>query len=290
MSAAIAVTAADFEAVVVEGSHRLPVLVDFWAPWCAPCRALAPVLDKLAAEFAGRFTLAKLDTDQAPDVAGRYGVRGIPNCKLFVDGRVADEFTGALPERQLRDWLDNALPSRAGPHVASALGRLAAGDAHGALADLDRGAALDPSDESLLLARVEALARLGRADEAQAIVDELESPHRARTRPLRDARRLAGLKAKLALAGPASADLVALARAAAAVPPDGAAKLAYAQALAARGDYEAALAEYLALVAADRAFGDDAGRKGMLTVFAALGNDGDLVRRYRRELAALINR
>ena len=290
MSHAIAVSAAEFDSVVVEGSRQRPVLVDFCAPWGAPCRELAPVLDNLAAEFADRFTLAKLNTDEAPDIAGRYGVRGIPNCKLFVDGHVVDEFTGALPERQLRDWLAGALPSPAGAFVASALGRLAAGDAPGALADLDQGAQVDPADEDLLLTRIEALVMLGRVDEAQATVGELEAPQRARTRPVRDERRLESLKAKLAFAGTGSADLPALARAAAATPVDCAAKLAYAQALAASSNYEAALGEYLAVVAADRTFGDDAGRKGMLTIFAALGGDSDLVRRYRRELAAVINR
>lgn len=287
---AINVSAADFDRVVLEGSRERPVLVDFWAAWCAPCRALAPVLDKLAAEFAGRFTLAKLDTDAAPDLAARYNVRGIPNCKLFVDGQVVDEFTGVLPEAQLRAFLAGALPSPAGPFVAAALGRLAAGDAQAALAELDRGAALDPDDEDLAVARIEALAALGHQDEAARIVDALESPQRARTRPLRDERRLAALKARLALSAGNAGDVQALARAAAAAPGDCAAQLAYAQALAARGDYEAALRAYLAVVQADRRFGDDAGRKGMLTVFEVLGPDSDLARRYRRELAAAINR
>jgi putative thioredoxin len=287
---AITVTSSDFDRIVVEGSRERPVLVDFWAPWCGPCRALAPILDKLAAEFAGRFTLAKLNTDEAPDVAGRYGIRSIPCCKLFVDGAVVDEFVGVLPEGQLRAFLAGALPSPAAPHVASAVGRLVAGDAQGALADLDRAAALDADDEDMLLTRVEALAALGRTADAQAIVEALESPQRQRSRPVRDEARLASAKAKAALGGGAAADLDALAHAAAAEPADCAAKLAYAQALAARGEYEAALREYLAVVAADRAHGDDAGRKGMLNVFAVLGNDSDLVRRYRRELAAVINR
>ncbi|HEX4886180.1 MAG TPA: thioredoxin [Casimicrobiaceae bacterium] len=290
MSAALTVAAADFDRIVLDGSRQRPVLVDFWAPWCAPCRALAPILDKLAAEFAGRFTLAKVNTDEAPDVAGRYGIRSIPSCKLFVDGAVVDEFVGVLPEGQLREFLAGALPSAAAPFVASAMGRLAAGDAQGALADLDRGAAIDAADEDLLLTRIEALVALGRVADAQAGVETLESPQRERARPVRDERRLASLKARVALAGSAAGDLDALARAAATSPADCAAKLAYAQALAARSDYEAALREYLAIVAADRAFGDDAGRKGMLTIFAALGNDGDLVRRYRRELASILNR
>jgi len=129
MSAAITVDRTNFESVVLDGSATTPVLVDFWAPWCAPCRALAPVLDKIANEFAGRVTLVKLNTDEEQEIASKFGVRGIPNCKLFVDGRVTDEFTGALPESGVRDFLAGSLPSPAAPLVASAIGRLAAGDA-----------------------------------------------------------------------------------------------------------------------------------------------------------------
>ncbi len=288
--AAIAVDRTNFESVVLQGSASLPVLVDFWAPWCAPCRALAPILDKLAAEFAGRMTLAKLDTDQEPEIAGRYGVRGIPNCKLFVNGEVADEFTGALPERALRDFLAAALPSPAAKLVQQAKERLAQGDAPAALRLLDDAAAVDADDEDALLTRIEVLLAQGRAREASAIVLQLESPQRMRARPLRDEHRLATLKAQAVLASETGADLAALALAAGATPVDCAAKLAYARALAGAGNYEQALAELLLIVQTDRAFGDDAGRTTMLTVFAALPSDSDLVRRYRRELAAAINR
>jgi putative thioredoxin len=286
MSSAITVDRTNFNAVVLEGSATTPVLVDFWAPWCAPCRALAPVLDRIAAEFAGRVVLAKLNTDEEQEIASKFGVRGIPNCKLFVNGRVTDEFTGALPESGVRDFLANALPSPAAPHVARAAGRLAAGDAEGALADLERALAIAPDDEDALLTRVEALLAAGRGSEAAEVTSRLG----ARPRGVRDERRLAQLSARAAFAATGGGDLATLARRAGATPVDCAAKLDYANALAARGDYEAALAEFLAIVSADRAFADDAGRKGMLRVFEALGPDSDLARRYRRELAAAINR
>jgi putative thioredoxin len=287
---AIDVGGDNFDAVVLQGSAATPVLVDFWAPWCAPCRALGPILEKLAAEMAGRFVLAKLDTDRHPDLAGRYGVRGIPDVRLFVGGEVVDGFTGALPERELRAFLDRALPSPVAPLVARARALREAGDAAGALERLAEARAIDAEDEALLLEEAEVLLGQQRATEAAAALAALDAPGRSRTRPLRDQARFAALKAKTELGVHAGGDLAALAAAAAREPVDCAAKLAYADALAAAGDYERALAELLAIVAESRAFGDDVGRTRMLTIFAALGGDSDLVRRYRRELAAVINR
>lgn len=287
---AIDVGLANFDDVVLRGSATRPVLVDFWAPWCAPCRALAPALERLAREFAGRFTLAKLNTDDEQALAARYGIRGIPCCKLFVDGAVADEFAGALPEKALREFLDRALPSPAAALVAEANKLLKAGHAAAALSHLDAARAADPLNEAALLTRVETLLALDRPAEAAEVIATLESPQRSRERPVRDDRRLAVLKARTALAAAPATELAELARRVAAHPVDPAAKLAYARALAAAGEYERALAELLALVAANRAYGDDAGRKTMLTIFEALGNDSDLARRYRRELAAAINR
>ncbi len=287
---AVEVGGDDFDAVVLQASAGLPVLVDFWAPWCAPCRALAPILDKLAAEMAGRFVLAKLDTDRHPDVAARYGVRGIPDVRLFVDGAVVDGFTGALPERELRAFLERALPSPVAPRVAQARTLREAGDATGALALLAEASAVDADDELLLLEQAETLLALDRAADAAAALSVLEAPERSRKRPLRDEPRLEMLRAKAALRAHAGGDLAALAVAAAREPVDCAAKLAYADALAASGDYERALGELLAIVTTSRAFGDDVGRTRMLTIFSVLGGDSDLVRRYRRELAAAINR
>jgi putative thioredoxin len=282
---ALNVTRDNFDEVVLQGSGQRPVLVDFWAPWCGPCRTLAPILDRIAAEYEGRLTLVKLNTEDEPELAGTYGVRSIPNCKVFVDGNVVDEFTGALPERAIRDFLAGALPSPAAPLVATAKALLAEGDPDAALTRLDDARALDAQDEDLLLTRIEALLGASRAADANALLGEIEASRRT----VRDERRLAALKARAVFAGDAGTDLATLARQAAAAPADCAAKLAYARALAAGGDYERALAELLAIVRTDRKFGDDIGRKTMLTVFAALPGDGDLVRRYRRELAGALN-
>jgi putative thioredoxin len=285
---AITVTRQNFDDLVLRASATRPVLVDFWAPWCAPCRALAPILDRLADEYVGRFTLAKLNTEDEPELAARYGVRGIPNCKLFVDGEVADEFTGALPESALRDFFANALPSPAASLVGAAKALLASKDAVGALAKLDDAYALDPREEDQLLTRIEVLLALNRASDANALIAHAEASASSAL-PIRDEQRLAGLKARAALAIESGADLVTLAQKAAGSPMNYEAKLAYARALAGKGDYEPALAELLAIVQTDRQFGDDIARRTMLTVFEALPRDSDLTRRYRRALAAAIS-
>ena len=290
-SPAIDVGSRNFDEVVIRGSRERPVLVDFWAPWCGPCRTLGPILDKLAAEMAGRFTLVKLNTDDEQDLAARYNIRGIPNVKAFVDGRVADEFTGVLPEAGVRSFLDRVIPSPAAKAVAEAKARLAAKDAVGALAKLDEAHVLDPDGEDALLTRAEALVALGRGDDAGHVLDALEAPARMRTKPVRDERRLATLRARSKLAAAATpSDLDALALRAAATPPDLPARREYAGALAAHGEHEHALDLLLAVAEADRGSDGDAAKTAMLTIFEALGADSDLARRYRRSLAAVVNR
>ena len=101
----------DFQTDVLEQSQSIPVLVDFWAEWCAPCRVLGPVLEKLAEVHQDKWRLVKIDTEQNPEIAGYFGIRSIPNVKLFIDGQVADEFSGALPEEAIIEWLQRAIPT-----------------------------------------------------------------------------------------------------------------------------------------------------------------------------------
>jgi putative thioredoxin len=276
------VTSGSFAEVVIEGSRRRPVVVDFWAPWCGPCRALGPVLEKLAAEFGGRFLLAKVNSDEEPDLSARFGVRGIPDVKAFVDGRVVDEFSGALPEGRVRVFLEGVAPSLAEPLRLEAAAMREAGDLAGALARLQEALGVDATHEATLLDRADLLIEMKRVTEAQAIVDGIGD--RAR-----NAARVTRLQARLAFAA-GGGDAEALARRVAGDPGDLAARLELANALAGAGDHATALDHALEVVRRDRAFGDDAGRRTMLRIFELLGPDSDLARRYRRELAAAINR
>ena len=280
------VSSDEFEQKVIEASRRVPVLVDFWAPWCGPCKSLGPVLEKLAAEFDGAFILAKVNSDDEQELAGRYGVRGIPNVKAFVGGELVDEFTGALPEIQVREFLKTLLPSPAQPLRQAAAATLAQGDREGARALLLQAQTADPDndDASLDLAALELNA--GSLAAARQILNMVAD--RAR-----DSTRVEALQARLRLSEAGQGlDADALARALAANPADLEARLQLANAQALRGEYRAALEHLLEIVRRDRKFGDEVGRKTMLTLFALLAKEpqyDDLVREFRVALGRTLN-
>lgn len=165
-SAVLEVDEATFEAEVVERSRNTPVVVDFWAEWCAPCRALGPVLERLAGEANGEWVLAKVDVDSNPDLARRYQVYGIPAVKAFRDGEVAAEFTGALPEDQVRAWLQGLGPSKADLFVGEARRAEEDGDLEGAAEVYRRALGENPAHPGARsgLSRVELSLRLGSLD------------------------------------------------------------------------------------------------------------------------------
>ena len=278
----IDVSTQNFRELVVEASLRKPVIVDFWAPWCAPCRALGPVLEKLEAEYGGRFTLAKVNSDENQELAAHYGVRGIPNVKAFVGGEVVDEFSGALPERQVREVLDRVIPS-----PAEEL-RLKAGavyresrDGEKALELLARALEMEPGNERVLLDSASILVDLGRLDEAKALIEKLS--------PLAQMdERVSALRSRIEFAETAAQapDAKALEQRIERNPDDLEARLQLAHLSAAKGDYRGALDQLLEIVRRDRSFRDDIARKAMLQIFTLLGNQGELVSEYRKRLAS----
>lgn len=150
-----------FPSLVLERSHEVPVLVNFWAPWCGPCRVLKPILEKLSEEYGGRFLLAKVNSDENAALAARYGVRGIPNVKAFRHGELVNEFTGALPERAIREFIERLLPSPADDLLREAVQLRGRGDLAAALQRLEAAAELAPEDDEVKRALAEVLIELG---------------------------------------------------------------------------------------------------------------------------------
>lgn len=167
----INVTTANFETEVIEASMTTAVLVDFWAPWCGPCKVIGPLLEKIETEYAGRFKLVKIDSDQEQQLAQAFGIRSIPTCVLLKNGQPVDGFMGALPEGQIKAFLDKHLPAaeevEAAEEEADAMDALAEGDVEGALAKLQHAVETDGNNDDARFDLVKLLLELGRDDDAK---------------------------------------------------------------------------------------------------------------------------
>ena len=169
------ITLQNLESELIQASMQQPVLLDIWAPWCGPCKALGPLLDKLEAAYGGRFKLAKLNSDEQPEIAGQlsqsFGVRSIPFCVLFDKGQPVDGFVGAVPEAQIREFLDRHLPSeeavQAEAEVLEAQVLEADGDVEAALAKLQQAVAVDPANEGARFDYLKLLLETGHVQQAR---------------------------------------------------------------------------------------------------------------------------
>ncbi len=273
----------DFERAVLARSRTVPVVVDFWAPWCGPCRTLGPVLERLAREHGGAFVLAKVNIDTAPATAEGFRIQSIPAVKAFRDGALVSEFVGAQPEHAVRQFLAGILPTEADQLAATGERCAADGDGAGARSAFEAAIAQDGHQAYALLG----LARLDAA--AGDVARALE--HLARISPgvpvAADAERLA---AELRTRVDGGGDEAALRTRLAADPDDLDARLALGRALAAAARYEEALAELLEVVHRDPRHADDGARKAMLDVFAVVGQRDPLTERYRSDLAKALYR
>ncbi|MFM8820926.1 MAG: tetratricopeptide repeat protein [Phenylobacterium sp.] len=277
-------TDAGFMADVIEASRETPVIVDFWAPWCGPCKQLGPAIERAVTAAKGKVKLVKIDIDQHPRFAGQLRVQSIPAVFAFVGGRPVDGFTGALPESQIKAFVERLAaqaPADATDELLTA-GReaLEAGDLNTAAQAFARVLQADPQDVRALGGMAKVYLEGGDRERAAEIA--AMAPEGARDPGLESVR------AALALAEAAPAETAAFEARLAADPADHEARFELALALAGAGRLDAAMDHLLQIIAADRDWNEGAARAQLLTVFEAAGAASDLARHGRRRLSAIL--
>ncbi|PTT90121.1 co-chaperone YbbN [Pelomonas sp. HMWF004] len=272
----IDITLQNFEAELITASQQHPVLLDIWAPWCGPCRTLGPVLEKLETAYAGRFTLAKLNSDEVPEIATQlsqmFGVRSIPFCVMFSGGQPVDGFVGALPEAQIREFLDKHVPAgeelEAQADVEEAEGLMAEGDLEAALQKLAHAVQTDPANDTARFDYVKALLELGLVADAHAAFEPVATKAADTLAP---APRLAALAAWLAAIDAAtSTDAAPLQAAIAANKRDFDARFALAQSHFAAQRFTEAMDELLEIIMRDKAWNGELARKTYVAILELL--------------------
>lgn len=263
-----------FEAAVIQRSAQLPVLVDFWAPWCGPCRTLTPVLESLASEGKGAWLLVKVNTDENPGLSHRFGIRGIPNVKAFRNGKVVDEFVGALPRPQVKAFIEKLVPAAPDRRLADAQRMAASGNTEGARRAMESLVAEQPRSEEARLALAQLLLDTGDGKAALKTLSGIpeHGPKGSAVRRLKALARFAEPVADEALH---SADSLAS---------------GYAQArrIAQKGDWEAAADALLALLAIDRDYANGGAKQDLLAIFEILGDQDPGTAILRNRLALLL--
>lgn len=282
-AAPVNVTAQTFMTDVVESSTRTPILVDFWAPWCAPCRQLMPVLERLSNEYAGRFKLAKVNTDEQQELAQELGIRSLPTVVLFKDGAAVDHFVGLVPEAQIRQMLDRHVPAPPRSPLDLAREHKAAGDFAAARAQIESALALEPQKIEYLAELAELRALEGDADGAKAQLQELQGRE-----PTHAAVRRLGALLQFSETVAAHPDSKALKERVASNPQDLDALHALAVHQLLGGEHDKALESWLNMMRKHRKHGDDLARRSLLAAFELIGEADPLVTRTRREMARMM--
>lgn len=275
-------TAANFETDVLQKSLQTPVLVDFWATWCGPCRTLGPVLEKLAGEYNGAFVLAKVDVDREQELGAAFQIRSVPTLMLLKGGQIVDGFPGALPERELREFLKTHGIEAAAGNDDAPPADLPPPDPHAEVLRLRKLAESEPDKPEHRLDLALALLQTGAATEAEQLLDALPANLSTDDRAVRARARL-GFAALLKDAPPVQT----LEAAIAADPGDLKARhLLGVQHLVA-GDAEAGLAQFMEMLRRDKTYADGLAKKSLIDAFRVV-EDEDLVGKYRRQMSSLL--
>jgi putative thioredoxin len=279
-----AVTIQNFQQEVVDASMQVPVLVDFWAEWCGPCKQLSPLLEKLEVQYAGRVKLVTVDTEAQAQLAQHFQIKSLPTVYAFVNGQPVDQFQGLLPEGQIKAFIDKLMPNPADLEFEQAIQLIEQGKIDEAIAPLKKAIALDPVFDEARMTYAQVLLQ---KDEPAAALEQLEALSAA------------------AKADPSAAEIIQAAQAMqaerrlpplpdveariAANPKDLSARLELAQHCITHKAWEDAFEQLIAIVATDRAFQDDIGRKTMIDVFKLAEAQPALVSAWRRKLSSALN-
>ncbi len=278
------VSAAEFSTRVIDTSRQRLVLVDFWAAWCGPCKMLAPVLEGLAEEYQGDVLVAKVDADHQADLAARYGIRSLPTVMVFKNGEAVEEFCGALPEYEVRAYIERHLVREADRLHADAMETYRRGDIDAALSLLKQTAGAQPPRPEILMDLAAVYIDTGDYDAADRCLKSLPMELQVESRPTA----LRTLMVLARSADQAPADDVLLTRIEQA-PDDCEARYQYAARRIVQHQHELGLEQLLEVLRRKPAFGDHAAQDAMVCVFTLLGNTGELVSRYRKRMFATLH-
>jgi putative thioredoxin len=280
----IDVTEQDFEKRVLEASGNVPVLVDFWASWCGPCRILGPLLEKAVEERQGEVLLAKVNSDENPNLAARYGIQSIPTVLAFVNGEIANGFMGALPQQAILQFIEEILPKEADNISRKAAESAASGRYDDAL-ELYREALLkDPNHPASQIGRMRILIRSENWKDAEEAYQKMPGPVQLDPE-------VQAFKTRLDFANARATDgasIAELQKRVQADPDDLESRDRLASLYAAGKQYREALEQWLAIVQRDRRFRDDGARRKMVQIFELIDPRGPLAEEYREKLARVI--
>ncbi|MBU0656717.1 MAG: thioredoxin [Gammaproteobacteria bacterium] len=275
----------NFQQLVLENSHKVPVLVDFWADWCQPCKTLMPMLAKLADEYQGGFILVKINTDQHQQLAQQFGVRNLPTVKVIKGGRIVDEFMGVQPESEIRKIINRHRVRKTEPYRQQALQMYEAGDQAGATQLMEQVVQHEPDFYIAVVELAGMLIQQDRAEEAETMLQGVP-PDAIDNEIL--SQLLAEAKKAMLQAQVSGVDTSALEQRLAANPDDLEAMLELAKIRIATDDIEGGLELYFNVHKKDSNFQDGAGKQGLLATFELIGVKNPLVKKYRNKMFSLI--